>query len=57
MPIFQVLVGKTNDNINFDYLPIYATLPPINEAPDIPEVLDGKALFSDYKEVIFKLGK
>ncbi|MEK7472752.1 MAG: 6-pyruvoyl-tetrahydropterin synthase-related protein [Patescibacteria group bacterium] len=34
----------------FDYLPIYATLPPINEAPDIPEVLDGKALFSDYKK-------
>jgi hypothetical protein len=34
----------------FDYLPIYATLPPIKEAPPIPEVLDGKALFNDYKK-------
>lgn len=34
----------------FDYLPIYATLPPINEAPPFPEVLDGKAEFKDYKK-------
>lgn len=34
----------------FDYLPIYATLPPINEAPPIPEVLDGNALFIKYKK-------
>ncbi|EKD94547.1 MAG: hypothetical protein ACD_26C00034G0082 [uncultured bacterium] len=34
----------------FDYLPIYATFPPINEAPAIPEVLDGKAEFIDYKK-------
>lgn len=34
----------------FDYLPIYAILPPINEAPSIPEVLDGKAEFKDYKK-------
>ncbi|MDP3918226.1 MAG: 6-pyruvoyl-tetrahydropterin synthase-related protein [Candidatus Woesebacteria bacterium] len=34
----------------FDYLPIYATLPPITEAPPIPEVLDGNALFVNYKK-------
>jgi len=34
----------------FDYLPIYATLPPINEAPDIPEVMDGKAEVVEYKK-------
>lgn len=34
----------------FDYLPIYATLPPINEAPSNPEVLDGNALFAFYKK-------
>lgn len=34
----------------FDYLPIYAKLPPITKAPDFPEVLEGKALFSDYKK-------
>ncbi|MDP3994462.1 MAG: hypothetical protein Q8P91_01365, partial [bacterium] len=34
----------------FDYLPIYATLPPIKEAPDLPEVLDGKVQISDYKK-------
>ena len=34
----------------FDYLPIYATLPPINEAPIIPEILDGKANIDDYKK-------
>jgi len=32
----------------FDYLPIYAKLPPITEAPAFPEVLDGEAVFSDY---------
>ena len=34
----------------FDYLPIYATLPPINEAPLIPEILDGKANIYEYKK-------
>lgn len=34
----------------FDYLPIYAKLPPITQAPDFPEVIDGKAEFSDYKK-------
>ena len=34
----------------FDYLPIYAVLPPINEAPSIPEILDGKADINDYKK-------
>lgn len=34
----------------FDYLPIYAKLPPITEAPDVPEVLDGMAVFMDYKK-------
>jgi hypothetical protein len=32
----------------FDYLPIYATFPPISKAPDFPEVLDGKANFINY---------
>lgn len=34
----------------FDYLPIYAKLPPINKAPDIPEVLKGKVEFISYKK-------
>lgn len=34
----------------FDYLPIYAKLPPIRQAPDIPEVLDGNAEFFSYKK-------
>lgn len=34
----------------FDYLPIYATLPPWAKAPDLPEVLKGDAKFSDYKK-------
>ena len=34
----------------FDYLPIYAKLPPINEAPLIPEIMDGKATIIDYKK-------
>lgn len=34
----------------FDYLPIYAKLPPVTPAPEIPEVLDGEAFFSDYKK-------
>lgn len=32
----------------FDYLPIYATLPPINEAPPVPEIMDGKAEVLEY---------
>ena len=32
----------------FDYLPIYAKLPPEAKAPDLPEVLAGKAEFRDY---------
>lgn len=32
----------------FDYLPIYAKLPPIKAAPKEPEVLEGKAIFSSY---------
>ena len=34
----------------FDYLPIYAKLPPNHKAPDLPEVLDGKAEFIAYKK-------
>jgi hypothetical protein len=34
----------------FDYLPIYAKLPPITPAPDFPEILDGKAIFLDYRK-------
>lgn len=32
----------------FDYLPIYAKLPPIKEAPATPEVLEGSAVFPEY---------
>lgn len=32
----------------FDYLPIYSILPPINKAPEKPEVLEGKASFYEY---------
>jgi hypothetical protein len=32
----------------FDYLPIYAKLPPITPAPAQPEVLDGAATFPSY---------
>ncbi len=34
----------------FDYLPIYATLPPNHKASELPEVLDGEAKFRDYKK-------
>lgn len=34
----------------FDYLPIYATLPPNAKAPDLPEVLKGEANFLSYKK-------
>lgn len=34
----------------FDYLPIYAKFPPIQKAPDVPEVLEGKANFLSYKK-------
>lgn len=42
----------------FDYLPIYATLPPWQKAPDLPEVLQGNVKFSDYKkDSDFQTGK
>ncbi len=34
----------------FDYLPIFATLPPVQKAPDFPEVLEGSVKFLDYKK-------
>jgi hypothetical protein len=34
----------------FDYLPIYATLPPWQKAPELPEVLEGEAKFLEYKK-------
>lgn len=34
----------------FDYLPIYATLPPWQKAPELPEVLNGKADFLSYQK-------
>lgn len=34
----------------FDYLPIYAKLPPTSKAPPIPEVLEGKVEFLEYKK-------
>lgn len=42
----------------FDYLPIYATLPPIAKSPDFPEVLEGSAKFVSYKKGSdFQIGK
>ncbi len=42
----------------FDYLPIYAKLPPITEAPKLPEVLEGSADITDYqKGSDFQTGK
>lgn len=34
----------------FDYLPIYAKLPPITKAPEFPEIMSGKANFVYYKK-------
>lgn len=34
----------------FDYLPIYAKLPPNKKAPDFPEILNGEAEFINYKK-------
>ncbi len=34
----------------FDYLPKTAVLPPINEAPDLPEVLEGVVNFASYEK-------
>lgn len=42
----------------FDYLPIYATLPPISKAPDLPEILIGQANFANYyKGSDFQVGE
>lgn len=34
----------------FDYLPIYAKLPPNKKAPELPEVLEGDVQFINYKK-------
>lgn len=34
----------------FDYLPIYAKLPPIQKAPNKPEILEGKGQFKDWNK-------
>lgn len=34
----------------FDYLPIFAKLPPNKKAPDLPEVLEGEADFNGYQK-------
>lgn len=34
----------------FDYLPVYAKLPPNKKAPELPETLDGKVQFLSYKK-------
>lgn len=34
----------------FDYLPIYAKLPPPSEAPKYPEIMDGKAQIINYQK-------
>ena len=34
----------------FDYLPIYAKLPPNHEAPELPEVLEGEVEFLNYQK-------
>lgn len=34
----------------FDYLPIYAKLPPVQKAPPLPEVLEGEVNFINYEK-------
>jgi hypothetical protein len=34
----------------FDYLPIYAKLPPVNKAPLVPEILEGNAKVTAYEK-------
>lgn len=34
----------------FDYLPIYSEFPPVTKAPKLPEVMDGKVEFLNYKK-------
>lgn len=34
----------------FDYLPIYAKLPPNKKAPDLPDILDGEVKIINYKK-------
>jgi len=34
----------------FDYLPIYATLPPANRAPDLPETVTGNVAYLSYQK-------
>lgn len=34
----------------FDYLPIYAKLPPTSKAPEYPEIMDGKAAILSYQK-------
>ncbi len=34
----------------FDYLPIFAKLPPNHKAPEFPEILDGEAILTNYKK-------
>lgn len=34
----------------FDYLPVYAKFPPNHKAPEMPEVLEGEAVFNSYKK-------
>lgn len=34
----------------FDYLPVYAKLPPNKKAPELPEILDGEIEFLSYKK-------
>jgi len=42
----------------FDYLPIYAKLPPSEKAPDLPEVLEGEVKIENYsKRSNFQTGK
>lgn len=42
----------------FDYLPIYGELPPWSKAGEVPEVLDGKVDFKEYRKGSnFQIGK
>ncbi len=43
----RVWQGELTASI-FDYLPVYATLPPPSAAPETPEILEGKARFTNY---------
>ena len=48
---FSGISWKKQQTISiFDYLPIYAEFPPISQAPNLPEVLEGEVVFIEYEK-------